>query len=261
VVERPVDPDGPANGEPCETGCEPVEWVAVASPTGTAYSAARNPFMWTGQRYDAVSATYHFHARTYLPHLGRWGQRDPLEYVDGVNLYEYVQSQPLINIDPLGLALPEGSRSGVLSALFRECDRLWEKIREIENRIRRRIGQLKENPQGLSERCPGDEQWPSLSRWGHRVLIEEDKALLAQRLAEYWAKCMDHDKYPVAPQTLPIPRPTEGTKEEPTTMEKLVVIPVKHFWEVAKYVGKEAGSRIKKGLREIQCRRCGLIHP
>jgi RHS repeat-associated protein len=39
-----------------------------------------NPFMWTGQRYDATTGQYHFWARTYSPSLGRWMQRDPLEY-------------------------------------------------------------------------------------------------------------------------------------------------------------------------------------
>jgi RHS repeat-associated protein len=46
-----------------------------------------NPFMWTGQRYDATTGHYHFWARTYSPRLGRWMQRDPSEYHDGVNLY------------------------------------------------------------------------------------------------------------------------------------------------------------------------------
>jgi RHS repeat-associated protein len=36
-----------------------------------------NPFMWTGQRYDATTGQYHFWARTYSPSLGRWMQRDP----------------------------------------------------------------------------------------------------------------------------------------------------------------------------------------
>jgi RHS repeat-associated protein len=62
-----------------------------------------NPFMWTGQRYDATTGQYHFWARTYSPRLGRWMQRDPLEYVDGVNLYVYASSSPLISTDPLGL--------------------------------------------------------------------------------------------------------------------------------------------------------------
>jgi RHS repeat-associated protein len=62
-----------------------------------------NPFMWTGQRYDATTGQYHFWARTYSPSLGRWMQRDPLEYVDGSNLYVYVRAQPTMSVDPLGL--------------------------------------------------------------------------------------------------------------------------------------------------------------
>ncbi len=62
-----------------------------------------NPFMWTGQRFDAATGQYHFWARTYSPHLGRWLQRDPLGYVDGVSLNEYVASKPTGFTDPLGL--------------------------------------------------------------------------------------------------------------------------------------------------------------
>jgi RHS repeat-associated protein len=62
-----------------------------------------NPFMWTGQRYDATTGQYHFWARTYSPRLGRWLQRDPLGYVDGLSLYQYTMSSPLVFADGLGL--------------------------------------------------------------------------------------------------------------------------------------------------------------
>jgi len=62
-----------------------------------------NPFLWTGQRRDATTGQYHFWARTYSPHLGRWLQRDPLGYVDGINLYEPGRSSMLDFNDPLGL--------------------------------------------------------------------------------------------------------------------------------------------------------------
>jgi RHS repeat-associated protein len=67
------------------------------------YSAFGNPWMWTGQRYDAATGLYAFLYRTYSPSLGRWLQRDSEEYVDGVNLYEYVRSRPIGAVDPLGL--------------------------------------------------------------------------------------------------------------------------------------------------------------
>jgi YD repeat-containing protein len=42
-------------------------------------------------------------ARHYDPHHGRWLQRDPAGYVDGMNLYEYVRSRPTVFVDPSGL--------------------------------------------------------------------------------------------------------------------------------------------------------------
>lgn len=63
-----------------------------------------NPFMWTGHRYDAAVGQYHTLFRFYDPTLGRWLQRDPIEYASGsINLYEYVHSSPIKLIDPLGL--------------------------------------------------------------------------------------------------------------------------------------------------------------
>jgi len=96
--------DGPdldafrASAEPPYSGPPSKPWrrQLVASRYG-------NPFMWTGQRYDATTGQYHFWARTYSPRLGRWLQRDPLGYLDGVGLYNYVSDRPTCYFDPLGL--------------------------------------------------------------------------------------------------------------------------------------------------------------
>lgn len=42
----------------------------------------------------------------YNPTTGRFLQRDPIGYADGMNLYEYVKSKPISEIDPLGLYVP-----------------------------------------------------------------------------------------------------------------------------------------------------------
>jgi RHS repeat-associated protein len=66
-------------------------------------SAYGNPFAWTAQRYDAGVGLYAFPFRGYSPALARFLQRDPLGYIDGPNLYEYVASMPTVATDPLGL--------------------------------------------------------------------------------------------------------------------------------------------------------------
>jgi RHS repeat-associated protein len=85
-------------------------WVRHAPDEPSAYG---NPFMWTGQRQDVAIGLYHFPFRTYSPRLGRWLQRDPLGYVDGVNLYAYAGSSPTNLVDPLGFTslLPEAPGS------------------------------------------------------------------------------------------------------------------------------------------------------
>ena len=94
-------------------------WLPSREPTsGLPHSPVGNPFLWTGQRYDASSATYGFYARSYSPTLGRFIQRDPLEYEAGsVNLYEYVLSAPLFWVDPLGMQPKNGGADDALDAI------------------------------------------------------------------------------------------------------------------------------------------------
>lgn len=42
------------------------------------------------------------HARVFHAGLGRFTTRDPLGYVDGASLYQYVSSNPLAGVDPQG---------------------------------------------------------------------------------------------------------------------------------------------------------------
>ncbi|MCC7313878.1 MAG: RHS repeat-associated core domain-containing protein [Planctomycetes bacterium] len=80
-------------------------WVTSSESTsGLPVSSVGNPFMWTGHRYDAAVGLYATLFRTYSPTLGRWLQRDPIEYAGGsLNLYEYALSGPVLSVDPFGL--------------------------------------------------------------------------------------------------------------------------------------------------------------
>jgi RHS repeat-associated protein len=66
-------------------------------------SALGNTYLFTGQRYDAESGLYFYKSRYYSAVLGRFLQRDPLGFVDGVNLYAYVSNNPSNYTDPQGL--------------------------------------------------------------------------------------------------------------------------------------------------------------
>ena len=65
-------------------------------------SVVGNPYRFTGRRFDEESGLYFYRARYLDPGTGRFLQRDPKGYVDGLNLYEYVGSNPVNYIDPFG---------------------------------------------------------------------------------------------------------------------------------------------------------------
>jgi len=71
-------------------------------------SAIGNPYMFTGREYDPETGFYYYRARYYDPVWGRFLQQDPLGYVDGMNLYEYVRENPVNWVDPRGLACGSG---------------------------------------------------------------------------------------------------------------------------------------------------------
>ena len=69
----------------------------------TTGSTIGNPFGYTGRRWDNDSGLWYYRNRMYSASLGRFMQRDPAGYVDGLNLYTYVLNNPLGYTDPRGL--------------------------------------------------------------------------------------------------------------------------------------------------------------
>jgi len=69
---------------------------------GTPHSAVTNDFLFTGQELDEESGLYSYRARHYHAWQGRFIQRDPADYLEGPNLYEYVSGQPTAETDPSG---------------------------------------------------------------------------------------------------------------------------------------------------------------
>ena len=69
----------------------------------SATSSYDNVVLYCGYRWDGETGLYHVRHRVYHATLGRWIQRDPIGYADGMGLYEYVTSSPQDWVDPLGL--------------------------------------------------------------------------------------------------------------------------------------------------------------
>ena len=67
-------------------------------------SALGNPLRYTGRAYDAATGLYDNRLRNYHPVLGRFIEPDPIGPAGGINLYAYVNSNPINFIDPLGLS-------------------------------------------------------------------------------------------------------------------------------------------------------------
>lgn len=61
-----------------------------------------NYYGYTGRRFDEESGLWYYRNRMYSAELGRFLQRDPAGYVDGMNLYAYVMNNPMSYLDPTG---------------------------------------------------------------------------------------------------------------------------------------------------------------
>ncbi len=70
---------------------------------GTPTNGPDNTIGWDGYIVNPATAGYLVRHRTYLPPLGRWGERDPIGYADALNLFQTVGSRPIKFVDPQGL--------------------------------------------------------------------------------------------------------------------------------------------------------------
>ena len=75
------------------------------SPFGevSAPSQLGNPFLYTARAMDPETGLYYYRNRYYDAALGRFLQPDPSGYQGGINLYAYVEANPLNLVDPFGL--------------------------------------------------------------------------------------------------------------------------------------------------------------
>lgn len=87
-------------------------------------------YRYTGKERDDVTGLYYFGYRYYAAWIGNWLSPDPIGPEDGLNLYQYVQNNPVNLVDPNGLqssirvpieripALPDGYEDREGGVLF-----------------------------------------------------------------------------------------------------------------------------------------------
>jgi RHS repeat-associated protein len=64
-------------------------------------------YQFSGKERDSNSGLYYFGKRYYAAWLGRWISVDPIGIKDGLNVFEYVGSNPIKTVDPTGTMMTE----------------------------------------------------------------------------------------------------------------------------------------------------------
>ena len=84
---------------------------------GTGSSADLNPWRFSTKYWESETGLLHYEQRPYLPTLGMWANRDPIEEQGGAGLYCFVKNCPVEQIDYLGFVGEPGYKMwGPLSA-------------------------------------------------------------------------------------------------------------------------------------------------
>ncbi len=93
-------------------------------------SSVENSILFTGREYDSEFEAYYYRIRFHQPLLGRFMQKDPFIYVDGLNDNYYVHNNPIKYKDCFGLFKISLDNGGWMSDQGRHRSGRWKKYYE-----------------------------------------------------------------------------------------------------------------------------------
>ncbi len=112
---------------------------------GTAFIAGRNQkevklkeYRYSGKERDDATGLYYYGARYYVPWLGRWLKPDPAGTEDGMNMYQFVGGNPVLQVDIGGTGKGKEKKSQIRSKrrrkkmLKKEAERI---ARQRKNKV------------------------------------------------------------------------------------------------------------------------------
>ncbi len=119
--------------------------------------------MFSTKRYDQGTGLSYYGYRFYAPVIERWLNRDPLGETGGINLYAYVQNDPVDWVDPWGLiSCNDAKYNGISDCIDRygddlsschssSCENAQEQVCELKAQLK-----LQTCLSQSSARCSGD---------------------------------------------------------------------------------------------------------
>ena len=76
-------------------------------------------YTFSTKEYLSDCQLYLYAYRAYDPIAGRWTQRDPIDYQDSINLYQFCGNNPVIIVDIFGLAAEKLNKETILNTIAR----------------------------------------------------------------------------------------------------------------------------------------------
>jgi RHS repeat-associated protein len=78
-------------------------WLAGTGSYASANVMRFSSKPWVAHNGSSTDGLYYYGYRFYDLSLQRWLNRDPIEELGGLNLYNYIANNPICDVDPLGL--------------------------------------------------------------------------------------------------------------------------------------------------------------